>query len=364
MNISVQSPATADPALLSPSPLVQSQKDAIEEPELDLTLPLSTLLRDSTVRAHDEVAQSEGAKALLGGHLPKDDYVKYLFMLWHLYDTLEHALDLHASHPSLAPTYNARLLARSEAISNDIAHLLDVSSVSPDEWQAHPLYQSFLPLPSALTAYTSRIEEISSSSDPTPLLAHSYVRYLGDLSGGQVVKRIIQKAYGLEDSGYSFYEFGKLDGSSSGGELANLGDMKKLKEWFRAGIDSGVTETHQKLAVAREASRAFEHNGALLSVLEESPDTSPSTLTPTESEDEQVEASPLVTNIKGSLEENPSGYALPAFLSLLLAMGLAHFMLTVGGFTGKKGGQKLETLFDYVSHYLDSLTATLGLDNM
>ena len=31
------------------------------------------------------------------------------------------------------------------------------------------------------------------------LLAHSYIRYMGDLSGGQIMKRNIRKAYGLTD---------------------------------------------------------------------------------------------------------------------------------------------------------------------
>jgi heme oxygenase (biliverdin-producing, ferredoxin) len=155
----------------------------------------------------------------------------------HLLSALEAALDKHAGQPSLAPTYNARLLSRSEALSSDISSLLQTSS-EPSVWQTHPLYQSFLPLPTAVSNYVARINEISDSSDPTPLVAHSYVRYLGDLSGGQFIKRIVTKAYGLDESAVNFYEFGKLGGSGPTG--ANIGDMRKVKDWFREGIDTGV----------------------------------------------------------------------------------------------------------------------------
>ena len=63
------------------------------------------------------------------------------------------------------------------------------------------------------------------------------MRYLGDLSGGQNVRRVIAKAYGLDEEhglGLKFYEFRGLMGSG----IANLGEMKRIKEWFRDGVDT------------------------------------------------------------------------------------------------------------------------------
>jgi len=85
----------------------------------------------------------------------------------------------------------------------------------------------------------NRINSISDSSDPSALLAHSYVRYLGDLSGGQSIRRVIAKAYELDEMsgiGLEFYEFKELGGS----RRASQGDMKKIKEWFREGMNVGV----------------------------------------------------------------------------------------------------------------------------
>jgi heme oxygenase len=100
--------------------------------------------------------------------------------------------------------------------------------------------------PKPFVEYTMRLQELSESSDPTRLLAHAYVRYLGDMSGGQFIRRRIAKAYDLDvdrGDGIRFYDFKKLDSSES----ANIGDLKKIKEWYRDGMNAGIgDETHLK----------------------------------------------------------------------------------------------------------------------
>lgn len=93
-------------------------------------------------------------------------------------------------------------------------------------------------MPSALTAYVARINELANATDPSPLLAHSYVRYLGDLSGGQAIRHTLAKAYDLDEEegdGIAFYAFKELRSS----KLASQGEMKRIKEWFRDGMDAG-----------------------------------------------------------------------------------------------------------------------------
>lgn len=156
---------------------------------------------------------------------------------WPCFRVLEEALELHSLNPILAPTYNPTLLARNPALSSDIAHLL---STSESSWQQHPVALSvFHNLPKPLTDYTARIHAISKSTTPSLLLAHAYVRYLGDLSGGQVIRHNIVKAYNLDTApglGTQFYAFKKL----GGGGTATQGDMKKIKEWYREGMNTGV----------------------------------------------------------------------------------------------------------------------------
>ena len=90
--------------------------------------------------------------------------------------------------------------------------------------------------PSPLSEYLQRIEELSNSSDPSALLAHSYVRYLGDLSGGQIIRRRLVKAYNLDEAagyGVSLYRFKELRSSKT----ASQGEMKRIKDWFRQGMN-------------------------------------------------------------------------------------------------------------------------------
>ncbi|KAG5645985.1 hypothetical protein DXG03_004586 [Asterophora parasitica] len=204
---------------------------------LDYSLPLATLLRESTKAAHTLVESSPGAVAMLNGQLHKKEYIRYLMMLWHIYDAFEAALDHHATHPALESTYNPTLLARAPCLSADIAFLFDVPEGS---WKSHPAHAALLDeTPPALTAYVTRIRILADSRDPTLLLAHSYVRYLGDLSGGQIIRRTLGKAYGLgldEDvgNGLELYAFNELTSTKNAG----LGEMKRIKEWFRAGLDT------------------------------------------------------------------------------------------------------------------------------
>ncbi|KZT19521.1 hypothetical protein NEOLEDRAFT_1141980 [Neolentinus lepideus HHB14362 ss-1] len=40
------------------------------------------------------------------GELDQDEYVRFLMMLWHIYNTLESELAKHTINPVLAPSYN------------------------------------------------------------------------------------------------------------------------------------------------------------------------------------------------------------------------------------------------------------------
>ena len=96
--------------------------------------------------------------------------------------------------------------------------------------------------PPALSRYLGRLNGIISSQDPSTLLSHAYVRYLGDLSGGQVIRSRVSKAYGLEDgAGVSFFDFKTLGGTGT----ATIGDMKKIKEWYRDNMNTVVGDKQE-----------------------------------------------------------------------------------------------------------------------
>ncbi|KAG6855754.1 hypothetical protein H0H87_011270 [Tephrocybe sp. NHM501043] len=303
----------------------------------DLSLPLATLLREGTRKAHETVENSPGALALLSGRLPKEEYIRYLMMLWHVYEAFEQALEQHATHPTLEPTYNPVLLARGPPIAADIAFLLDVPESS---WQNHPIHLTLLKdRPQALTAYVDRIRELAASQDPSPLLAHAYVRYLGDLSGGQIIRRTIAKAYSLDEAlgqGLSFYAFKELTSAKP----ATQGEMKHIKDWFRAGMNrAGEQGEEVKASVVNEANTAFELNTGLFTAINADV-----------VKDSQSKEIPVI------VEQPLQGktYPISQVVAIIVAVCLAHFVLVTGGFTGDRGYQKLLALQQWFSPIAES----------
>lgn len=53
---------------------------------VDFSQPISAILRESTKQAHEDVEHSAGAVALLSGQLSKEEYVRFLIVLWHVYE--------------------------------------------------------------------------------------------------------------------------------------------------------------------------------------------------------------------------------------------------------------------------------------
>ena len=103
-------------------------------------------------------------------------------------------------------------------------------------------------MPSVACAnYVSRIKCIA-IEDPKLLVGHHYTRYLGDLSGGQILKGIAEKAMGLKDEGLYFYDFDKIE------------NAKKYKDGYRAILNGLDVDQHQVDAIIVEANYAFRLN--------------------------------------------------------------------------------------------------------
>ena len=86
-------------------------------------------------------------------------------------------------------------LNRREALEQDLTYYFG------DNWN-----EEIKPSPSA-AAYVERIHAVAQES-PELLVGHHYTRYMGDLSGGQILKNIAQKAMNMDgDDGLRFYVF-------------------------------------------------------------------------------------------------------------------------------------------------------------
>ena len=87
------------------------------------------------------------------------------------------------------------------------------------------------------------------------LLAHHYVRYLGDLSGGQVIGRMMQRHYGVSDECVTFYRF------------AEIPKTKPYKDNYRAALDALPIDAADRERLLAEAADAFLLNLNLFNAL-------------------------------------------------------------------------------------------------
>jgi heme oxygenase (biliverdin-producing, ferredoxin) len=55
-------------------------------PLVDSVPSVSALLRQGTKAAHEKAEKSVGAAWLLRGELDREEYVRFLMMLWHVYE--------------------------------------------------------------------------------------------------------------------------------------------------------------------------------------------------------------------------------------------------------------------------------------
>lgn len=103
-----------------------------------------------------------------------------------------------------------------------------------------------IPCPEATRKYVERLHYIG-KNEPELLVAHAYTRYLGDLSGGQVLKKIAQKALQLPSTGegLAFFTF---DGVSN---------ATKFKQLYRSRMNALEMDLATKKRVMEEAKKAF-----------------------------------------------------------------------------------------------------------
>lgn len=180
--------------------------------------------------------------SLLRGEVHEPSYAALLSNLLAIYAVLEPALDRHSQHPSLS-WIAASALRRAATLRADLAAL--PGGVLRAEGAVVP----------ATLAYVERLKAID-GSNPRLLVAHAYVRYLGDLSGGQLLKRAVSDNARLGvPAPVSFYHFGDAITTAA------------LVLAFREGLASIKPAPLDEDAILAEAKHAFELHIAIFDQL-------------------------------------------------------------------------------------------------
>ncbi|XP_034395698.1 heme oxygenase 1a [Cyclopterus lumpus] len=198
----------------------------------DLSEQVKAATKDSHVRA-------ENTQLMLSyqrGHITLPQYKVLLCSLYEIYKALEEELARNSSHPAVAPIYFPQELARLETLERDLEHFFG------PEWRERVV------VPAATHGYAQRLRQIGRDS-PELLVAHAYTRYLGDLSGGQVLGKITQKSLGLSgQEGLSFFSF------------PGVTSPNRFKQLYRGRMNGIELTAEERAEVLQEAVAAFELN--------------------------------------------------------------------------------------------------------
>lgn len=204
---------------------------------------LSKKLRDGTKKAHTMAENVGFVKCFLKGVIDQDSYGKLVSSLYFVYAEMEAQMHRHQTHPVLGKIYFPRLNRQSNLEK-------DLHFYYGDRWQSR------ITASPATEAYVKRIQDLA-DTEPELLIAHAYTRYMGDLSGGQILKGIAQRAMGLTAAqGTAFYEFD------------DIADEKEFKAIYRQRLDDLPLSAATIERIVEEANAAFAMNMRLFQELE------------------------------------------------------------------------------------------------
>jgi heme oxygenase len=208
-----------------------------------MAVALASQLREGTKKAHTMAENTGFVSCFLKGVVDKASYRTLVADLWYVYSAMEEEIGKLTAHPVVGPIAFPELNRR-EALEKDLAFYFG------GDWrkqiQATPGAQ----------AYVARLHQVAKES-PELLVGHHYTRYIGDLSGGIILKNIAQKAMNLgEHDGLRFYEFDAIP------------DEKAFKTTYRATLDALPIDQATADRIVAEANEAFHCNMKMFQELE------------------------------------------------------------------------------------------------
>jgi heme oxygenase len=169
-----------------------------------------------------------------------ESYKELLGALFHVYSALEEELDRCSNIDSRVRAIYFPSLARRASLLQDLRcfHGDNCAALATALENPSPVAKQ----------YVDRIQEIG-KSQPVLLVAHSYTRYLGDLSGGQILAKAATKAFNLSgEDGTSFFHFKALPNAHT------------FKQEYRAALDGLRISQKEADDLVDEANLAFIHN--------------------------------------------------------------------------------------------------------
>ena len=199
----------------------------------------SSAMKRQTWQDHDAAEYTAYMQALLEGKLTRDEYADMVSQHYFAYLVIEDAAEKLKDDP-IAGRFVSDGLTRVPALERDLEFLLGPDwrdRIEPNE---------------GTQEYVARLQEVIYDW-PGGFVAHHYTRYLGDLSGGQVIRVAAERTYELKDhKGAEFYVF------------PGIPDYKAFKIDYRDALDAAPWDEAEQAKVIDEVLIAYRLNAKVL----------------------------------------------------------------------------------------------------
>ena len=195
---------------------------------------LAAELKTGTKRSHTAAENTKFVGSFLRGVVSEENYRTLIKDFYFVYSAIEEEMERLKDNEYIAPIY-FKELNRVEQLKMDVRYYYG------------PNWRGIIQPSESAIQYVERIHEVA-EDNPKLLIGHHYTRYLGDLSGGQILKGIAEKALNLrEGEGLKFYEF-------------DIDDKKAYKDTYRSALNTIPLDQGQVDAIIAEANHAFKLN--------------------------------------------------------------------------------------------------------
>ncbi|WP_269621930.1 heme oxygenase (biliverdin-producing) [Prochlorococcus marinus] len=210
-----------------------------------MTVALASQLREGTKKSHTMAENTGFVSCFLKGVVDKATYRELIADLYFVYSAMEDEISRLSKegHPVIS-LIGFKELNRRETLEQDLAFYFG------QDWL------NVFKVSSSAKAYGERIRFIA-NTQPELLIGHHYTRYIGDLSGGQILRRIAQKAMNITgENGLKFYDFDQIN------------DQKEFKLKYSQTLNLLPIDQETADLIVEEANLAFKYNMDMFQELE------------------------------------------------------------------------------------------------
>ncbi len=210
-----------------------------------MPVALATQLREGTKKSHTMAENTGFVSCFLKGVVDKSTYRKLIADLYVVYLAMEDEISrlVQENHPVVS-FIDFEELNRADSLKEDLSFYFG------ENWE------KLIHVSSSAQAYEERIKNIA-VTQPELLIGHHYTRYIGDLSGGQILRRIAKKAMNISgSSGLKFYDFEMIQ------------DTKEFKLNYSKVLNSLPIDQEMADLIVDEANLAFKYNMDMFKELE------------------------------------------------------------------------------------------------